>query len=138
MKTLMLSLSPFAISFLAAMLSNYSPVGIVYVFTLIGTWIKFGPSNVLTYFLTTLVFFAITLLKVPRIEEYVNEQERRLGFRLFLSVLLVQIVPMFFRSFYIYDLLTSIMLAISCFVFYKIFSNSIPIIKELGKKQYFL
>ncbi len=135
-ENLMLSLSPFAISFSAAMLSNYSPIGIVYVFTLIGTWIKFGPSNVLTYFLTTLVFFAITLLKRPRIEEYVNEQ-RRLGFRLFLSVLVVQIVPMFFRSFYVYDLLTSIMLAISCFVFYKIFSNSIPIIKELGKKTVF-
>ncbi len=135
-ENLMLSLSPFAISFLAAMLSNYSPIGIVYFLTLIGTWIKFGPSSVLTYFLTTLVFFAVTLLKRPKIEELVNEQ-KRLGFRLFLSVLMVQIVPMFFRSFYIYDLLTSIMLAISCFVFYKIFANSIPIIKELGKKTVF-
>jgi len=135
-ENLMLSLSPFAISFLAAMLSNYSPIGIVYVLTLIGTWVKFGPSSVLTYFLTTLVFFAATLLKRPKIEEIVNEQ-RRLGFRLFLSVLIVQVVPMFFRSFYIYDLLTSIMLAVSCFVFYKIFANSIPIIKELGKKSVF-
>lgn len=135
-ENLMLSLSPFAISFLAAMLSNYSPIGIVYLLTLIGTWMKFGPSNVLTYFLTTLVFFAFTLLKRPKIEEMVNEQ-KRLGFRLFLSVLIVQVVPMFFTSFYIYDLLTSIMLAISCFVFYKIFANSIPIIKELGRKTVF-
>ena len=79
-ENLMLSLSPFAISFLAAMLSNYSPIGIVYLLTLIGTWVKFGTSNVLTYFLTTLVFFVFTLLKRPKIEEMVNEQ-KRLGFR---------------------------------------------------------
>lgn len=135
-ENLMLSLSPFAISFLAAMLSNYSPIGIVYLLTLIGTWIKFGASSVLTYFLTTLVFFVFTLLKRPKIEELVNEQ-KRLGFRLFLSVLIVQVVPIFFTNFYIYDLLISIMLAISCFVFYKIFANSIPIIKELGRKTVF-
>lgn len=135
-ENLMLSISPFAISFLAAMLSNYSPVGIVYALTLIGTGIKFGPSSLLTYFLTTLVFFAMTLLKRPKEEELVNEQ-KRLGLRVFLAVLLVQVVPMFFRSFYIYDLLTSIMLAIASFVFYKIFANSIPIIKELGKKTVF-
>ena len=135
-ENLMLSISPFAISFLAAMLSNYSPVGIVYALTLIGVGIKFGPSSLLTYFLTTLVFFAMTLLKRPKEEELVNEQ-KRLGLRVFLAVLLVQVVPMFFRSFYIYDLLTSIMLAIASFVFYKIFANSIPIIKELGKKTVF-
>lgn len=135
-ENLILSISPFAISFLAAMLSNYSPIGIVYVLTLIGTWVKFGPSSALTYFLTTLVFFAFVLLKRPQEEEIVNEK-RRVGFRLFLAVLLVQIVPMFFTNFYVYDLLTSIMLAISSFVFYKIFANSIPIIKELGIKTVF-
>ncbi len=135
-ENLILSISPFAISFLAAMLSNYSPVGIVYVLTLIGTWIKFGPNSVLTYFLTTLVFFALVLFKKAKEEENVNEQ-KRLGFRVFLSVLIVQVVPMFFRNFYVYDLLTSIMLAIASIVFYKIFANSIPIIKELGKKTVF-
>ena len=135
-ESLILSISPFAISFLAAMLSNYSPVGIVYVLTLIGTWLKFGTSSLLTYFLTTLVFFALVLFKKPKEEEIVNEQ-RRLGLRLFISVLIVQIVPIIFTSFYVYDLLTSIMLAISSFIFYKIFANSIPIIKELGKKTVF-
>ncbi len=135
-ENLIFSISPFAISFLAAMLSNYSPVGIVYLLTIIGTWIKFGPNSVLTYFLTTLVFFILTLLKKPKEEEIVNER-RRLGFRVFISVLLVQLVSMFFENFYVYDLLTSIMLAISSFVFYKIFANSIPIIKELGKKTVF-
>lgn len=34
---IMLGLSPFAIAFMAAMLSNGNPVGIVYILTLIGT-----------------------------------------------------------------------------------------------------
>ena len=40
---IMLGLSPFAIAFMAAMLSNGNPIGIVYILTLIGTFIKFGP-----------------------------------------------------------------------------------------------
>lgn len=135
-ESLILSISPFAISFLAAMLSNYLPVGIVYIITLIGTWIKFGTNSLLTYFLTTLVFLAFVLLKRPKQQELVNEQ-KRLGLHVFFAVLLVQVVPMFFTTFYVYDMLTSIMLAISSLVFYKIFANSIPIIKELGKKTVF-
>jgi len=135
-ENLILSITPFAISFLAAMLSNYLPVGIVYILSLVGTWIKFGNNSVLTYFVTTLVFFALVLVKRPKQEEMVNEQ-KRLGMRLFFSVLIVQVVPIIFTNFYVYDLLTSIMLAIASFVFYKIFANSIPIIKELGKKSVF-
>ena len=135
-ESLILSISPFAISLVAAMLSNHMPVGIMYVLTLIGTWIKFGPNTVLIYFLTTIVFFVLVLLRRPKEQETENEQ-RKLGLHIFLAVLLVQVVPMFFRSFYVYDLLTSIMLAISSYIFYKIFANSIPMIKELGRKTVF-
>ena len=131
-----LSISPFAISFLAAMLSNRMPIGIVYILTLIGTFISFGTNSLLIYFLTTLVFFVFILLKRPKEQEGVNE-ERRLGFHLFLAVLIVQIVPMFFSTFYMYDFLTSIALSIASYVFYKIFSNSILMIREFGNKKVF-
>ncbi len=135
-ESLILSISPFAISFLAGMLSNKMPVGIVYVLTLIGTYISFGPNSLLIYFLTTLVFFILVLLKRPKEKEETNEQIR-VGVHLMIAVLLVQVIPMFFRSFYLYDLLTSIMLTICAYVFYKIFANGILIIKELGKKNVF-
>lgn len=131
-----LSMSPFAISFLAAVLSNRRPIGIAYVLTLLGTFISFGSNNLLVYFLTSLVFFVLVLIKKPKQKEEVNEKSR-VGVHLILAVLLVQIVPMFFRSFYLYDLLTSIMLAICSYIFYKIFSNSILMIYEFGKKQAF-
>ena len=132
----LLSMSPFAISFLAAMLSNHMPVGIVYIFTLIGTFIKFGTNNLLYYFLTTIVFFLFVLVKRPKEQEGVNEQIK-VGAHLFFAVLFVQIVPMFFRSFLVYDLLMSVMLAISSYLFYKIFANSILMIREFGIKKAF-
>ena len=56
---------------------------------------------------------------------------------LFASVLIVQIVPMFFRSFLLYDLLLAIMVAVVTFIFYKIFANSIIMIKEFRNKKAF-
>ena len=133
---IMLGLSPFAIAFMAAMLSNGNPVGIVYILTLIGTFIKFGPNVLLTYVLTSLVFFASSLFVRHNIIEDTNE-EKRLGVHLFASVLIVQIVPMFFRSFLLYDLLLAIMVAVITFIFYKIFANSIIMLKEFRNKKAF-
>ncbi len=135
-ESIILSISPFAISFIAAMLSNYKSIGVTYILTLIGTFIAFGANSLLIYFLTSLVFFVFVLLKRPKEIESVNEK-RRLGIHLFLAVFAVQVVPMFFRNFYIYDLLTSLMLAISAYVFYKIFANSIFMIEEFATKKAF-
>ena len=135
-QSLVLSISPFAISFLAAMLSSRMPIGIGYILTLLGTFISFGTNSLLTYFLTTLVFFVFILIKRPKEQEEVNEQIK-IGPHLFLAVLLVQIMPMFFNNFYVYDLLTSIMLAIASYIFYKIFTNAIPMLKEVGEQKAF-
>lgn len=135
-QNIMLGLSPFAIAFMAAMLSNGNPIGIVYILTLIGTFISFGPNVLLTYVLTSLVFFASSLFIRHNVIEDTNE-EKRLGVHLFASVLMVQIVPMFFRTFLLYDLLISIMIAVVTFIFYKIFANSIIMIKEFKNKKAF-
>lgn len=135
-ENIILSISPFAISFLAAMLSNKMPIGIVYLITLLGTVISSGTSNLLTYFLTTLIFFILVLIKQPIEQENVNERQK-VGGHLIVSVLIVQFAQMFFENFYVYDFLTSIMLAISSYTFYKIFSNSISMIKEFGIKEVF-
>lgn len=132
----MFSITPFGIVIIAAALSSNMPVGIMYVISLISTFIKFGPNSLLTYILTTLVFFVTILIKRPKIQDEVNEQ-KRLGMHLFISTLIVQVVPMFFRSFILYELLTGVMLSISTYIFYKIFSNSITVIREVGIKKVF-
>ncbi len=134
--SIILSISPFGISFLAACLSNNKSIGVIYLLTLIGTFISFGANSLLIYFLTTLVFFVFVLIKRPKKIQNVNEQSK-VGVHLFLAVLVTQIVPMFFRTFYIYDLLTSIMLSILSYVFYKIFANSILMLQNIGTKKAF-
>lgn len=130
------SIVPFGLSFIAAALSNGQAVGIMYVLSLIGTFIKFGINSFLTYFITSLVFFVLVLLIRPKLQDNVNEK-KKIGMHLFFAVLLVQIVPVLFRTFIVYDALISIMLAITTYIFYKIFVSSILMIKEFDSKRAF-
>lgn len=67
--------TPFAISIFAAVLSNKIPALIVYILTLIGTFVGLGGSQALTYLLTSLVFLVMTLIFKPKQnEEYENEK----------------------------------------------------------------
>ncbi len=61
----------------------------------------------------------------------------KIGGRLAISVFLVQLVYIIFTNFYFYDLLNGIMISITCYIFYKIFVNSISVISEYGVKKYF-
>lgn len=130
------SIVPFGLSFIAAALSNGQAIGIMYVLSLLGTFLKFGVNSFLTYFITSLLFFALVLVIRPKLQENVNEG-KKIGGHLFFAVFLVQIVPVFFESFMVYDVLISIMLAITTYIFYKIFVSSILMIKEFGQKRAF-
>lgn len=134
--SLFFSLAPFGLAIIAGALSNNRPIGIMYVLSLIGTFIGFGLNNLLVYFVTSLIFFMLVLAIRPILQENVNEK-KKIGGHLFFSVVLVQIIPMFSRSFYVFDLLTSIMLGITTYIFYKIFTNSITMIIDLGIKRAF-
>lgn len=133
---LIFSIVPFGLAFIAAILGNGQAIGIPYLISLVGTFIKFGMNQFLTYFLTSLVFFVLVLMIRPRIQEGVNEK-RKIGGHLFWAVFIVQVVPLFFRTFYVFDFLTSIMLAMTTYIFYKIFTSSIIMIKEFGQKRAF-
>lgn len=133
---LIFSIVPFGLALLAAAFSNGQAIGIMYVLSLIGTFIKFGTNSLVTYIVTSLVFFILVLIIRPRLQNDTNEM-RRVGGQLFFAVVIVQIVPLFFRTFYVFDLLTGIMLGMTTYVFYKIFANSIKMIKEFGDKKAF-
>ena len=134
--TLMFNISPFGLAIIAGALSNNRPVGIMYVLSLIGTFIGFGFNSLVTYFITSLVFFALILIVRPKLQENVNEK-KKIGGHLFFAVLMVQVVPMFFRDFYVFELLSGIMLGITTLIFYKIFANSITLIIDFGTKRAF-
>ncbi len=125
---------PFGFSVVAAAMGIGAPTIIVAVLTLIGTGIKFGANSVLFYILTMLIFVALILIKKP-IEQEEKNEKFKVGIQMSMAVLLVQAVKMLFKGFLLYDLLFSIILSISTYVFYKIFVNSLIVIKEYGIKS---
>ena len=131
-----LGLAPFALAIVAATLSNSIPIGVVYIISCIGTFIGFGGDGLLTYLITSIVFFASLFILKTRIQDDCNER-RKVGKNLIITTLIVQIVPIAFGTFYLYDLLVGIMQAIVVFIFYKIFVNSITVIREFNYKKVF-
>ena len=128
--------APFGLAIFAAVCSNRIPAGLVYISTCLGTLIGFGANGFLSYLLSTLLFIVMILMFRPRFEEDRNEKQK-LGLYVFLSSFMVQAGKMFFNMFLVYDLLASLVFAAITYIFYKIFANSITVIKEYGIKKAF-
>ena len=135
----LLTIAPFGFAMIAASVGAGVPVMVVCVACLAGTIIKYGTSCLLTYILTMLVFFASILIKRPKelMEELEFNEKKKVGGHVVFSVFLVQIIQMFFKSFYVYDMIYAIMLSISTFILYKIFVNSLIVFKEFQNKKVF-
>lgn len=131
-----IGVSPFGFAIFAAACSNGIPAGIIYVITLVGAFISFGTSGLLTYVLASLLLIAMVLVLRPTYQEDVNEK-RKLGGYVFLSTTIVQACQMFFQGFMVYDMILSITTGITVYIFYKIFSNSFVVIDEWGIKKAF-
>lgn len=129
--------APFGLAIFAAVCSNRIPVGIVYLATCLGTLIGFGVNGFLTYLLTTLLFIVSTLIFRPRFESRDRNEKQKLGVYILASAFIVQAGKMLFTMFLVYDLLASIMFSLLTYIFYKIFANSITVIKEYGIKRAF-
>lgn len=130
-------IAPFSMAIFAAACSNLIPVACIYFFSMIGTAIRFGSIGALNYLLTSLLFIAMVLIFKPWYEEEYNNERRKLGKYVFLSTLIIKITEMFFKEVLIYDFLLSIATSLVTYIFYKIFSKSIIVIKEWGIKKAF-
>lgn len=130
-------ISPFGLAIFAATCSNKMPVGVVYIVAGLGTFLGQGNEGLLIYILTTLVFITFSLIYRPKYENVVRNEKRKLGAHLIISTFLVQAMGIAFKTFYVYDLLTSVLFTIITYIFYKIFTNSITVIKDYGEKTAF-
>lgn len=127
-------LAPFGIAILIAILSNCVPIGILSIIITIGTAISFGGSATLNLLLTLLLVFISVIIKAPKYENG-NNEKRKLGLRLFISCLVVQLAQVVLRPILIYDIIFSSIYSIAAYIFYKIFVNSIGVITTLGQKR---
>ena len=92
-----LNYSIFAYAILAATISNGIPVGVIFIFTLIGTLIKFGTAGLLSYIFTSAILIMFILMFKPKrlLLEYESEKVK-LGKYVFASVFLGQAVRTIF------------------------------------------
>lgn len=128
---------PFGIAIFGATCSNMIPAGIVFLMTAIGTTIGFGFKGLLLYLATAVVFIAMILIFRPEIYDESRNEKKKLGKFIFLSTAFIQILKMLFSMFLWYDLISAIMSGIIAYIFYKIFSNSIIVIKSYSNKKAF-
>ena len=129
-------MAPFGIALVAAAISNGVPIALVFLSSLIGTAIKFGVSTTFMYVLSSAVLLISVLIKKPIRNEEETEQ-LKLGGYLFFSVLFVSITKSIFSGLFLYDIMVSLILSVSIYIFYKIFVNSLNVISEYGIKTVF-
>lgn len=133
------TVAPFGFAMVAAAVGAEVPTILMCLSCLIGTIIKSGTSYLLTYILTILVFLASIIIVRPKetVREFEVNEKKRVGMHITFAVFVVQIIPSFFSTFYVYDLFYSVMLALLTFILYKTFVNSFGVYKGLGIKKVF-
>lgn len=125
-------ISPFSISILGACIANSIPLlGIVF-FSIIGNAIKFGMSGALTYILTALVLIVTMFIIKPRYNEGEKNENIKLAKNIFIASLIVQLAKIGISGFTLYEVLSIISISIIAVVFYKIFVNSIIVIRDFS------
>ena len=129
--------SIFSISLLGACISFSVPALGVVVISLIGNLIKFGVGGALGYIITTLILVASLFIIKPRYNEQERNEKIKIGKNVFLASILIGILQISIETFTLYDVLSTITLAIITLVFYKIFVNSLVVVKEFYKNRAF-
>lgn len=121
--------APFGLAIFAAACSNKIPASFILIATLVGTIVGFGFGEGLSFFIMSLIIIAMILIFRP-IEEEDRNEKIHIGAFVVISIFAVQIVKMLIKGFLLYDLLSNIVYAITTYIFYKIFANSLIVIKN--------
>lgn len=131
------AVSPFSLAIIVATVANEIPIAISLIIGLIGNIIGCGVSSILPYIITLLVFFASFFVKEPKYNNESRNEKVKLGVRLFVSSLIVNIVKMMTSGFLIYDLLVTITIAMLTYILYKVFANSLNVLVNFMQKRAF-
>lgn len=130
-------LSPFSISILGACIVNSIPLLGVVLFSCIGNCISFGIGGLLQYILTALVLIVTMFIIKPISNEEEENENVKLSKNIFISTLIIGLAQIGLSGFTVYDILSIISFAIIAVVFYKIFVNSIIVIRDFNEGKAF-
>ena len=130
-------ISPFSLALVAAAAASEIPVIAIIMTGLIGNILGSGLVVIPSYIVTLLLFFASFLLKEPRYNDVEKNEKIKLGRRLVIASLIVNITKAFMSGFMLYDLFVAISLTIITFIFYKVFVNSLIALVDFNERRAF-
>ena len=128
---------PLGIAMVAACLGSTVPIFLVYICSLVGTFVAAGGAEFTSVFWLSIVYFG--LLAMFRAKICVEERNEiyKTGSRLFWAYLICNTIRNWGDTTLIYNLFISGITGGILYVFYKIFVNGIIIIKDFNKKKVF-
>ncbi len=129
--------SPFCVSILGACIANSIPLLGVVALSILGTSIKFGMSGALSYILMALVLIVTMFIIKPRYNDEEKNEKIKLSKNVFIATIVVLLAKIGISGFTLYDVLSVISFAIISVVFYKIFVNSIVVIRDFREGKAF-
>lgn len=129
--------SPFSLAIVVAAAASEIPIIGLITVALIGNIVGAGGVSIAPYIVTLLLFFASFLAKEPRYNYEDKNEKIKLGRRLVIASLIVNILKVLISGFMLYDLFVAISITIITFIFYKVFVNSLSALVSFGEKRAF-
>lgn len=128
---------PLGVAMVAACLGSTVPIFLVYIVSLIGTFISVGSHEFVNAFWLSIVYFLLNGLFRPKVCTEERNEIYKTGSRLFWAYMLCSIVKNWGSGLWVYDLFRAGITGGILYVFYKIFVNGIIIIKDFNVKKVF-
>ena len=125
----------FGLAMVAACVGEEIPVVVTYLCALIGTAARGGIAEAQTFFVASLIYFALVLL-LRRKEATIERNEQiKTGGKLFAAGVIISIIRWKFGSFDFSMALEYVLSYGIMYAFYKVFVNGVQLIKSLGEKD---
>ena len=129
--------SPFSIAIVGASLAGGVPaIGIVLA-GLLGNLVGAGITGVLNYTIIIIMLLVLISIKPPKENDQYKNEQMQIASHIFMSIIIIMVAKLILTKFTIGELLLNITLAVFSVVFYKIFVNSISVIKGITEKNAF-
>ena len=129
--------SPFSIAIVGASLAGGVPaIGIVLA-GLFGNLVGAGITGVLNYTIIIIMLLVLISIKPPKENDQYKNEQMQIASHIFMSIIIIMVAKLILTKFTIGELLLNITLAVFSVVFYKIFVNSISVIKGITEKNAF-
>lgn len=129
--------SPFSIAIVGASLAGGVPAIGVVIAGLLGNIISVGTVGALNYILIILMLLVLLCIKPPKENDEYNNEQMKISMHIFVSIMLIMVAKLLLTKFTLGDMLLHIILAIFSVIFYKIFVNSIIVIKDITETKVF-